>query len=327
MFVPIVLATVCLASSTVLAAFDKPYYDLEDAENLFDAFLQEHNKVYTRQEYHERLAIFKKSLKSINEQNEKFPDTVFGLNYFADLTPKELQCYRGYKQQNVNLTNVEITEGLDAPEAFDWRQQNKVTHVKNQQQCGSCFIFSAIGDIEGQHAIKHNQLIALSEQQALDCLNVGTCEGGWMHQVMQELAQRQMKSEKESDYPYKGAKDSSCQYAPNNGVVQCTGGEQKAIMDEEQLKARLANRGPISIAINANDFNYYHHGILIPSQCTGQPVDHAVLLVGYGEEGGQKYWIIKNSWGVGWGEQGYVRMLRGVNACGIGSAVAESTVA
>ncbi|XP_063532983.1 procathepsin L-like [Cydia strobilella] len=328
MFVPIVLATVCLASSTVLAVIDKPFYDVEDAKSLFMDFVQEHKKVYNRREYKERLAIFKETLIKINKQNEKFPDTVFALNHFADLKPHELECYRGFKlPKDTNLTKVEITEGLDdAPESFDWRQKNKVTHVKNQGKCGSCFIFSAVGDIEGQYAIKHGQLVALSEGQALDCLTVGTCDGGYMEQVMQELAQQQMKLEKEEDYTY-AAHKYTCHNDPSKGVVQCASGVKKVIMDEEQLKAELANRGPISIAINADDFSYYKKGILIPNMCRGKQIDHAVLLVGYGEEDGKKYWLIKNSWGTVWGEQGYVRMLRGVNACGLGSYIAESTVA
>ncbi|XP_061711443.1 procathepsin L-like [Cydia pomonella] len=327
MFVPIVLATVCLASSTVLATFDKPFYDVEDAESLFKDFVQEHKKVYNRREYYERLAIFKETLKNINEQNEKFPDTVFALNHFADLKPHELECYRGFKlPKDMNVTKVEITEGMDsAPDSLDWRQQNKVTHVKNQDKCGSCYIFSAVGDIEGQYAMKHGQLIALSEGQALDCLNVGGCQGGYMEQVMQELAQRRMKLEREEDYPYAPSKK-PCHHDPSKGVVQCAGGVRKEMMDEEQLKVLLANRGPISIAINSQDFGYYQKGILIPNMCKGRPIDHAVLLVGYGEENGQKYWLIKNSWGTGWGEQGYVRMLRGVNACNIGFYLAVSTV-
>ncbi|XP_063619631.1 procathepsin L-like [Cydia splendana] len=301
---------------------------MEDAENLFDDFLQEHKKVYNRREYNERLAIFKKTLKHINEQNEKFPDTVFAINHFADLKPHELECYRGFKlPKDINLTKVEITEGLgSAPESFDWRQQNKVTHVKDQGQCGSCYIFSAVGDIEGQYAIKHGQLVSLSEEQALDCLTVGSCFGGDSHEVMQELAKRPMKLEREDNYPYTEPPKRDCHHDPSKGVVQCTSGKKLSIMDEEQLKTQLHKRGPMSIALNAADFDYYTKGILIPNVCKGQDPNHGVLLVGYGEENGKKFWIIKNSWGQ-WGEDGYVRMLRGVNACGIGTYIAESTVA
>ncbi|XP_047984386.1 procathepsin L-like [Leguminivora glycinivorella] len=328
MFVPIVLAVVCLASSTVLAATDKPFYDVEDAENLFETFLQEYNKVYkNRREYYERLDNFKKTLKEINERNAKFPDTVFALNHFADLYPEELQQYLGFKLPE-NMTGVVLPNGPTPTEDhFDWRDKDAVTHVKDQGKCGSCFIFSAVGDIEGQYAIKHKQCLAFSEGQALDCLDSGTCNGGWMHWIMQELAQTNKKLEKDSDYPYK-AKKRTCTEDPSKGVVLVTGGDPIKIADEEELKNKLVNLGPLAVALNANDFQFYHKGILEPKNCKGQDPNHGVLLVGYGEEKGKKFWIIKNSWGTGWGLKGYVKLLRGVDACGMGTSyTAHSQVA
>ncbi|XP_047983974.1 procathepsin L-like [Leguminivora glycinivorella] len=328
MFVPIVLAAVCLASTTILAALDKPFYDVEDAENLYESFLQEHNKVYkNRREYYERLGNFKKSLKEINERNAKFPDTVFALNHFADLYPEELQQYSGFKLPK-NMKGVVLPDGPTPTEDhFDWRDKDAVTHVKDQGQCGSCYIFSAIGDIEGQYAIKHKQCLALSEGQALDCLDSGTCDGGVMDYVMQELAATENKLEKESDYPYHEKKQ-NCTEDASKGVVLVTGGNTIAIANEEELKNKLVNLGPLAVALNAFDFNHYKKGILEPDQCTGYRSNHGVLLVGYGEENGKKFWIIKNSWGAGWGEKGYVRLLRGVNACGMGTSyTAHSQVA
>ncbi|XP_047984165.1 procathepsin L-like [Leguminivora glycinivorella] len=328
MFVPIVLAAVCLASCTVLAATDKPFYDVEDAENLFESFLQKHNKVYkNRREYYERLGNFKKSLKQINERNAKFPDTVFALNHFADLYPEELQQYLGFKLPE-NMTGVVLPDGPTPTEDhFDWRDKDAVTHVKDQGICGSCYIFSAVGDIEGQYAIKHKQCLAFSEGQVLDCLNTGSCGGGFMHPVMQELAKKKEKLEKESDYPY-FHKKRNCTEDASKGVVLVTRGDKIKIADEEELKNKLVNLGPLAVAINAADFGLYQKGILEPNECKGKQVDHGVLLVGYGEEKGKKYWIIKNSWGVGWGEKGYVRLLRGVNACNMGiTYTAHSQVA
>ncbi|XP_047983975.1 procathepsin L-like [Leguminivora glycinivorella] len=327
MFVPIVLAAVCLAS-VVLAATDKPFYDVEDAENLFETFLQENNKVYkNRREYYERLGNFKKSLKEINERNAKFPDTVFALNHFADLHPEELQQYNGFKLPK-NMTGVVLPNGPTPTEDhFDWRDKNAVTHVKDQGRCGSCYIFSAIGDIEGQYAIKHKQCLALSEGQALDCLDSGTCDGGLMEYVMQELKGTRKKLEKESDYPYYHKKR-VCTEDASKGIVQVTGGGKIAIADEEELKNKLVNLGPLAVALNSFDFHHYTKGILEPDQCKGQQPNHGVLLVGYGEENGKKFWIIKNSWGAGWGEKGYVRLLRGVDACAMGTSyTAHSQVA
>ncbi|XP_061711457.1 procathepsin L-like [Cydia pomonella] len=319
MFVSIVLATVCLASSTVLAAYDKPYYDVEDAEKLFNDFVQEHKKLYNQRDYYERLEIFKETLNDINEQNAMFPDTVFAVNHFADLKPHEREQYHGLKLPSGNRTKAVV---LDLPEAtdteLDWRKKDAVTHVKSQGQCGSCYIFSAVGAIEGQYAIKHKQCPALSEGQALDCLDCGTCSGGLMHTVCQELAQKKKKLEKESDYPYKEAKQ-ACHEDQSKGVALVTGGKEVKIHNEEELKKLLSNYGPLPVALNAADFHHYHKGILEPNLCKGKEINHGVVLVGYGEENGKQYWLIKNSWGTVWGENGYVRLRRGVNACKMGT--------
>ncbi|XP_063376939.1 procathepsin L-like [Cydia fagiglandana] len=319
MFVPIVLATVSLASSTVLAAYDKPYYDVEDAENLFKNYVQEHKKVYNRREYYERLEIFKETLKDINERNDRFPDTVFGVNHFADLKPHERAQYHGFKLPSGNRTKAVLP---DLPEVtateLDWRKKDAVTHVKNQGRCGSCYIFSAVGEIEGQYAIKHKQCLAFSEGQALDCLERASCGGGTMHEVFQALAIKMEKLEKEGDYPYKDMKK-KCREDKSKGVALVLDGKEVVVPDEEVLKKLLSNYGPLTVGISASDFAFYEKGILEPNQCKGQSVDHGVVLVGYGEENGKQYWLIKNSWGKDWGEEGYVRLRRGVNACQMGT--------
>ncbi|XP_047984055.1 macrodontain-1-like [Leguminivora glycinivorella] len=326
MFVPIVLAAVCLASITVLAATDKPYYDVEDAENLFESFLQKHNKVYkNRREYYERLGIFKKTLKDLNERNAMFPDTVFALDHFADLYPEELQSYFGFKLPE-NMTGIILPDGpTPTEEHFDWRERGAVSRVKEQLNCGSCYIFSAVGNIEGQYAIKNEVCLAFSEGQVLDCLTTGTCAGGYMHEVFQELAQKKMKLETETSYPYKDKKG-NCSANAKMGRVLVTRGNQIRIADEEELKNKLVNLGPLSVGLNANDFVGYEKGILEPHRCIGRKINHAVLLVGFGEEKGKKYWILKNSWGKFWGqEKGYVRLRRGVNACRMGTNYTASS--
>ncbi|XP_061711458.1 procathepsin L-like [Cydia pomonella] len=319
MFMPIVLTTVCLASCTVLAAYDKPYYDVEDAENLFQNYVQEHEKVYNRREYYERLEIFKETLNDINERNAMFPDTVFAVNHFADLKPHERLQYNGLKLPSGNRTKAVL---LDLPEAtateWDWRKKDAVSHVKRQGNCGSCYIFSAVGAIEGQYAIKHKQCPAFSEGQALDCLDCGTCHGGLMHYVFQELAQTKKKLEKEEDYPYT-EKQQHCHEDQSKGVVLVKDGHEVEMPNEEELKKLLSYYGPLSVGVNSVDFHHYERGILEPNLCKGLQINHGVLLVGYGEENGKQYWLIKNSWGANWGEKGYVRLRRGVGACKLGT--------
>ncbi|XP_047984166.1 probable cysteine protease RD19C [Leguminivora glycinivorella] len=318
MFKQIVLATICLASSTVQAIYEKPYYELEDAENLFKDFIQEHDKVYDQREYYERLEIFKKTLKVINEQNAMFPDTVFAVNHFADLKADEREQYLGFKLPSGNRTKTVLPDLPQAADELDWRDAHVVTHVKDQGMCGSCYIFSAVGEIEGQYALKHKQCLAFSEGQALDCLWLGTCWGGIMHQVFKELARREKKLEKEENYRYKPRKH-HCHDNKSLAIASVLDGREVEIKDEEQLKKLLAKYGPLSVALSAEDLFTYKHGILEPNLCIGQQIDHGVLLVGYGEENGKQYWLIKNSWGRIWGEKGYFRLRRGVNACDMGT--------
>ncbi|XP_047984385.1 procathepsin L-like [Leguminivora glycinivorella] len=318
MFVPILLATVCLASSTVLATIDKPFYDLQDAENLFKEFVQEHKKVYNRKEYYERLEIFKENLIDINERNAMFPETVFAVNHFSDLKPKELDIYFGSMPTNETTHKIEVPSELDPmPYNFDWRTKHAVSHVKDQGKCGSAYIFSAIGAIEGRYAVKHKQCFALSEGQVLDCLNSTSCSEGSPSTVLVELYKKKFRIEKEEDYPYVPQKQ-ACKKHNGKGKVQVTDGVLQVITNADiGLMTGLLYMGPLSVGIHPSDFISYKGGIITPNKCKGEDKYISLLLVGYGVEKGKQYWILKHSWGEQYGEKGYSRMYQEDNACGI----------
>merc|ERR1711918_1695 len=128
----------------------------------------------------------------------------------------------------------------------------------------------------------------------------------------------------ESTYPYTAA-DGPCHVQKADELVYISAWKQIA-SDEDQMAAALVQYGPLSIGINAGPMQFYFGGISNPWSifCNPKRLDHGVLIVGYGEEGSKKYWIIKNSWGTGWGEKGYYRVVRGKGKCGLNTMVTHS---
>jgi len=209
-------------------------------------------------------------------------------------------------------------------ESIDWRDKNKVSSVKNQEKCGGCWAFSSTGAIESAYAIKNNVLYNLSQQELLDCsyLNHG-CQGGSMDLAFQFVTRNGLCTN--SSYPYQAMRE-ECQKRDCDSVVQISN-YSDVTQNNEIALSRAVSRQPVSVAIQANkrSFQLYQSGIYSDFEC-GTKLDHGVLIVGYGtdREGfGQSmdYWIIKNSWGPEWGDNGYIRIQRNIEdekgLCGI----------
>jgi len=244
------------------------------------------------------------------------------LNQFSDMTPEEFKMRLGYKAALKKSNKApKILNTTNLADAIDWRAKGAVTPVKDQGQCGSCWSFSATGSMEGANFVKTGSLVSLSEQQLVDCStsqgNMG-CNGGLMDYAFQYAESNKM--EEESAYPYT-AMDGSCAFDVNKGEVLVAGFEDVASQDESQLLAAV-NLGPVSVAIEADTsvFQSYSSGVIDSTGC-GTQLDHGVLVVGYGSENGQDFWILKNSWGASWGESGFFRIARstdsGPGICGL----------
>jgi len=301
----------------------------------FKKFKTTFNKKYASDEHDTaRFAIFKDNLRRIELFNKQDTAT-YGITAFSDLTHEEFtQMYLGYKPalRKAQAKTSLAAAPFAAPTAIDWTTQGAVTPVKNQGSCGSCWAFSTTGSIEGQFVLQlKNNLTSFSEQQLVDCDTVDDqgCNGGLMDNAFTYL--ESAKLETESDYPYKGV-DGTCQYASTKGVVGVASFvdiEQGATVadTENTMGVALDQVGPLSVAINANNLQFYTGGISNPLLCNPQGLNHGVLIVGLGSENGKDFWKVKNSWGATWGEKGYFRIIRGKGKCGIERAVSYPVLA
>merc|ERR1711890_11128 len=197
----------------------------------------QHSKVYSNEEDARRMYIWKKNVNMVEKHNSEDHSYTMAVNKFSDWTVEEFNNFLGY-QPIAEKYNVKTFENVATPDSVDYRNENRVTPVKDQGQCCSCWAFSATGGIEGVWSKTMGELVSVSEQQMVDCVSGNDCNG-------------------------------LCKYGQLN---------------------------------------------------------HAILAVGYDKSGSDPYWIVKNSWGTGWGENGYIKMRMGHNVCGLKNDVSYPTM-
>jgi len=262
-----------------------------------------------------RFGLWIKAMHEVASENDKELSYKLRMNQFGDLTKEEFRQYNGLRPRDEpNLINLQQAISGDVganPSSVDWTTQGVVTPVKNQGQCGSCWAFSTTGSMECDYAIKHGTLTSLSEQQLVDCSNTNYgCNGGWYERAW-EYVRNEGGLCTESSYSYT-ARDGTCK-ASSCGTKynDVTAGVYTSVTkDSDSALETAVASGCVSVSIEADQtaFQYYSSGVLT-GNC-GCNTDHAVLVVGYGTESGQEYWKVKNSWGVTWGEKGYVLICR-----------------
>ena len=284
--------------------------------------MTKYNKSYaSKDEFYARYEQFEKSMLTIQANNFKNgpADFYLGHNQFSDWTQEEFNQILGSKlTSGEEPTNITYLPTDNLPQSIDWRQKSGILNdVKDQGHCGSCWSFASACTVESHHAIESGVLYSLSEQQQVDCSrgygNEG-CDGGFHDNAFKYMIDYGL--ETESEYPYV-AKDSTCNYNKQEVKVYVENFSNVPTQDIDQLKAAAAV-GPVSVSVDADDnFRYYTGGVL--TQC-GTSLNHAVVVVGYGAtDKGTEYWIVRNSWGASWGEQGYINIAitGGIGTCGI----------
>ena len=233
-----------------------------------------------------------------------------------------------------------VTAAEELPTSFDWRDQNGVNYVspvRNQGQCGSCYAFASMAMLESHlRILTSNTLqVVLSPQDVVGCSEYSQgCEGGFPYLIAGKYAQ-DFGTVEENCFPYIG-KDSACNEQKNCLRYYATDyyyvGGYYGACNEAQMRLELVRNGPIAVSFEVyNDFLHYSGGIYNHTGLTDrfnpwEITNHVVLIVGYGTEGGVPFWIVKNSWGEdGGGEQGYFRILRGVDEVSIESMAVAVT--
>ncbi|EGC30167.1 hypothetical protein DICPUDRAFT_41833 [Dictyostelium purpureum] len=315
------------------------------SKDLFHHWTKQNGKIYeTSEEFEKRFSNFKTNLKKIENLNNLHKGKAsFGMNKYSDLSEEEFSNFylmknfkgkpeeeRDYIKKPENPSSnliggyLNTDDGLKAMYQVDWRNKGLVTPVKDQGQCGSCYIFSATEQIESEYIRAGHKAILLSEQQSVDCDTMdGGCGGGDPANVYNYIISAGGVST-EKDYPYT-AQDGTC--FNTTRAVSITGFQYVTQnSDEDTLITTIANHGPVSICVDASTWQSYTGGI-ITTGCE-QNIDHCVQVVGLDIDKTDPsnpipYYIIRNSWGTSWGDKGYIYVAQGSNLCGI---TYESTI-
>nr|AAT36253.1 vivapain-2 [Plasmodium vivax]AAT36254.1 vivapain-2 [Plasmodium vivax]AAT36255.1 vivapain-2 [Plasmodium vivax] len=318
-----------------------------ESVNSFYLFVKEYGRKYkTEEEMQQRYLAFVENLEKIKAHNSR-ENVLYrkGMNQFGDLSFGEFKKkyltlksfdFKTFGGKLKRITNYEDVIDKYKPKdatfdhaSYDWRLHKGVTPVKDQANCGSCWAFSTVGVVESQYAIRKNQLVSISEQQMVDCSTQNTgCYGGFIPLAFEDMIEMGGLCSSE-DYPYVADIPEMCKfdiceqkYKINNFLE----------IPEDKFKEAIRFLGPLSVSIAVSDDFAFYRGGIFDGEC-GEAPNHAVILVGFGAEDAydfdtktmkkRYYYIVKNSWGVSWGEKGFIRLETDINGyrkpCSLGT--------
>ncbi|XP_024545824.1 zingipain-2 [Selaginella moellendorffii] len=313
---------------------------------MFDRWRAEHSRVYAeRAEEERKFELFKRNVRMLHDYYRNLRLYWLGLDHLPDLDHEEFKPRLPSRVASPVLrTKVDHSDEPPeprrppfphVPEAVDWRKEGAVTSVKDVGNCtGGGWAFATAGAVEGLNKIVTGNLVELSAQELIDCdVYNGGCDYGFPQDSFVYIQKTGL--EASASYPYIG-KNSTCHIGnPYKVFIDgfdtlrgslCAPGVSASDIEEE-LKMRVAQQ-PVTALIDGSskDFVKYTGGIFKgPCHSTGDTGLTAVLIVGYGSDNGDDYWILKNSRGTKWGEQGYMKIQRGTGLyggrCGINNYV------
>jgi len=324
----------------------------------FQSFKSKYAKLYSPLEEERRFNIFKENVAFVERHNRDYENGLetytVSINEFADLTNAEFHTrYLAITQESAQIRlNYQcpvawVDNGSDIPESVDWRTTDNplktvaVTSVKDQGSCGSCWSFGGAAAFESAMCTSGQKdcstWTGASEQQLVDCGNKDNsalgpyydmaCNGGWIDNALYYVLQTGY-LDNYDDYPYVSGttrKAGACTADASASAGNISNCGATAKNSETELQGALAQVGAVGIAIDAGGvgFQLYSGGVYTSSTCSSSRLNHAVTAVGYGDDNGTPYWTVKNSWGTGWGDNGYILMRRNYNnMCGVAATPA-----
>jgi C1A family cysteine protease len=295
----------------------------------FDEYTRFWNKTYSPVERAARLENFKMNAAKIAKMNAQTKargfGATFGFTKFSDWSEREQKKLNGFVPRDPTILGKRavgkrsVEQNPSAP--IDWVAKGKTTPVKDQQQCGSCWAFSTTETVESAILMAGKSVPKLSPQEVVDCDSSDQGCGGGDPQEALGWVKDQGGLDTDSCYPYTAqdgtCSSSKCSPAGNIGAVIPVSGS------EDEMYKALGQYGPLSICADASSWSNYNGGVLTADQC-GSDVDHAIQLTGYSPDQGG-YWIVRNSWGADWGEQGFIYLQYGQNTCDVTSETTAAT--
>jgi len=288
------------------------------------AFKAKFGRSYESSEETRRYSIFKSNYLSAIEQTKRAKYATFGVTKFSDLSTEEFKSL--YLMPNIeanvskSASKPKLASLKDLPDQFDWSSSGAITPVKDQEQCGSCWCFSATETLESVCFLAGYGLNLLSEQQTVDCdTSDSGCSGGFPYTAYQYMISAGG-VEGESDYPYTG-EDGTCQFNSQDIVCPISSWEYVTQdSDEDTMQQFCYSNSPLSVCVDASSWQTYTGGVLTPNDCTTN-IDHCVQLTGWQTVSGTPAWTIRNSWGTDWGVSGYIYLERGGDTCAVADLV------
>ncbi|KAL9234005.1 hypothetical protein vseg_008929 [Gypsophila vaccaria] len=288
----------------------------------YEQWITKHGRAYKNEaEKEKRFHIFEENVKYIDAFNSNGANKSYTLatNAFSDLTDDEFlarytglntEVYSQNKRTNISIFKYNNTSN-QLPSFVDWREQGAVTKVKDQGACGGCWAFASVAALEGIYKIVKGNLISFSEQNLIDCAqNSHGCTSGGLQYAYEYMLTNGITTEE--SYPYEATQGQCRATQPVTTITDYQ------LVDPGDVDALLAavNQQPVSVSINSNGLRHYKSGVY-KGGCIST-INHAVTVIGYGTtQDGDQYWLVKNSWGESWGEEGYMKLFKDENLCPI----------